>query len=233
MKRRLLSGLAVALSTIGFLVLTASPSSAAPRVTTTPSVSGTIQDGTKVTVSVSGFPANTKPVAVGQCRVPYAGPADCNISGGATLRTADASGKIEDTTLTLSAKFTTGSGATVDCTQVKCVIGIGPLPTSNPPAVVSANTVNMPLVFGAAGGGTAPVSSPSTAPVSNPSTAPSTTPTAAPTSAPTTSGGSAALPHTGPLDALPVVLIAGSALLLLGAAVLLLVPGRRRIGGQA
>ena len=134
------------------------------------------------------------------------------------MRTADASGKIDDTTLTLSEKFTTGSGDTVDCAAVKCVIGISPLPTSNPADVVAANTVDMPLTFGAAAVAPAPEAAPARA---------------APEAAPGRACSECALPKSGPGDSLPVILIAGITMLSIGAGVLLLMPSRRRIAGRA
>lgn len=217
-----LRGLTLGLAVLGLMAFHAPPASAAPSVEV--SATSGLTDGQTITVSGSGFAPNLKGIAVGQCKEGFAGPADCNLQGGATFRNADGSGRITMVTLKLAMQF---NG--VDCSKVQCVIGVAPLPNANSADVVAANSVVVPLEFAAAGGGggTAPVvdttsEGPAPEPESSPAAGGESKTTAA-----------APLPQTGPANGLPVVVIAGSAFLLLGTAGLLLVPGRRRNGGQA
>ena len=74
----------------------------------------------------------------------YVGPADCNTSGGATFKNADASGNVSTFTLVVKEKF----GAH-DCTKEQCVIAAAPLPTNADDATIAANTVVINMSFGA------------------------------------------------------------------------------------
>ena len=189
-----------AAAALGVVLVTAPPSFAAPTL----NVSATtgLTDGQTVTISGSGFDANLKSIAIGQCTAGYKGPADCNTSGGATFKNADASGKVSSFTIVVKEKF-----GSVDCTVQKCVIAGSPLPTSSDAATVKRNTYVVPITFGSA--------------AAEPSA------TAAPTSAAQPSDASA-LPKTGAGDSVPVLLLGASALLAGGIGVVLLVPGRRR-----
>ncbi|WP_372727740.1 neocarzinostatin apoprotein domain-containing protein [Nocardioides sp.] len=128
------------------------------------SVSATegLTDGQTITVDGSGFAPNLKGIAVGQCRTGYVGPADCNLSGGATFRNADASGSIATVTLKLAVTF-----GDVDCLKEQCIMAAAPLPTTSGPEEVAANTVEVPLYFGDA----APAAAPA-APAAPPAAAP-------------------------------------------------------------
>ncbi|MGA3565672.1 neocarzinostatin apoprotein domain-containing protein [Melissospora conviva] len=167
-----------------------------------------LKDGDRVTVNGSGFSPNMKQIAVGQCKAGMKGPSDCNLAGGATFVNADASGKIPTVTLSVKEKF-----GSFDCTQIKCIIGAQILPAAGTPAEVAANTSIVEISFG----GAAP--------------APKKTTPAPDKTTPTAAGGGKnddTLPTTGPGDEYIVVLLAGTALLLPGVAMLLMMPSRRR-----
>ena len=132
------------LATLGLLALSvvwAPSASAAPKMTV--SATSGLTDGQTIQVSGSGFSPNMKGIAVGQCKVGYAGPSDCNLQGGATFRNADASGSIGQITLKVTTKF----GA-IDCSQIDCIIAAAPLPSSASAAEIQANTVTVPISFG-------------------------------------------------------------------------------------
>jgi len=208
--KMLTRGAAAGLALLVVMVAYAPPSLAAPSVTV--SKTSGLSDGETITVTGSGFAPNMASIAVGQCKKGYTGPTDCNLQGGATFRTADASGKIATVTLKVATTF----GGT-DCTKVACVIGVAPLPTNATPAEVTANTADIAITFGAADTGTEASS--------DTSTATDTSDTATDTS----TDASADLPKTGPTDSLPVILIGGSALILTGAGLLVIMPRRRRL----
>ncbi|WP_372734131.1 neocarzinostatin apoprotein domain-containing protein [Nocardioides sp.] len=209
------------LATVGLLTLSvvwAPSASAAPRLTV--SATTGLTNGQTITVSGVGFAANLKGIAVGQCKVGYTGPADCNLAGGATFRNSDGSGSIGTVTIKLATSF-----GGIDCTKTECVIAAAPLPTSSDAATVKANTASVPITFGAA-----PATTPAaTTPVATTQTA--TTPAATTPEVTTAAGGD--LPKTGAGDSLPVLVLAGSALLLSGLALSLLVPTQRRRLGAA
>ncbi|MFC6151055.1 MULTISPECIES: neocarzinostatin apoprotein domain-containing protein [Mumia] len=206
-------GLAVALA-LGLVMLIGAPGASAAPKTVVSETTG-LKDGQTITVSGSGFAPNLKALAVGQCKTGYKGPVDCNLPAGATFVPTDANGKFKAVKLVLKEKF-----GSVDCTKDQCVIGSGPLPTDNSPEVVAANTVDVKLTFGAVAAAPAPTTA-----------APAPT-TAAPTVAPATTTADD-LPKTGGMDSLPVLLLAGSALVLPGLALLVGTPSRRRRGAQA
>jgi hypothetical protein len=180
------------------VTLIAAPAYAAPTLNVS-QLTG-LTDGQTLTISGSGFEPNLASIAIGQCVVGYAGPSDCNTSGGATFRNADASGSVGSFTIVVKEKF----GAN-DCTKVQCLIAAGPLPTAADEATVAANTVEHKMSFGAPA---APAA------------------TASATTAPTTDPGDA-LPQTGAGDSIPVLLLGATALLAIGGGLVLLVPGRR------
>ena len=88
-----------------------------------------------------------------------------------------------------------------DCTKVQCMIAAAPLPNAVDDATVAANTVEMDISFGAP----------------------------QPTATPTTGGDDddETLPKTGAGDSVPVLLLGATAMLAIGAGLMLLVPGRR------
>lgn len=209
-----------ALALLALTVVWAPSASAAPKL----SVSATsgLTDGQTIQVSGTGFQPNLKGIAVGQCKVGYQGPSDCNLQGGATFRNADANGSIGQITLKLATSF-----GGIDCTTTDCVIAAAPLPSSADAATVSANTAVVPLTFGSTDTG-ADTSTDTSADTSTDTSADTSTDTSADTSTEASD-----LPQTGAGDSLPVLVLAGSALLLTGAGLGLLVPRQRRRGSPA
>lgn len=196
------------LAMVGALLLVvaiAPPSFAAPSMNVS-QLTG-LKDGQTITISASGFEPNLNSIAMGQCIAGYKGPSDCNTSGGATFRNADAQGNVSSFTLVVKEKF-----GNYDCTVDECMIAAAPLPTASDPATIAANTVEMEMTFASA----------------EAATTPTTTPTETTTTTTDTSTSTETLPQTGAGDSLPVVMLAASALLAAGAGVMLLVPGRRR-----
>ncbi len=189
-------------------IVNAPPSFAAPTLEVS-QLEG-LTDGQVLTVSGEGYEPGLSEIAVGQCVEGYSGPGDCNLPLGATFRTADANGSIGEFTVTVNEKF-----GDHDCTVVQCYFASGPIPGKVDEATYKANVVEHKISFGAPAA-TEPVEEPETAPAA-------TTPTT-----PTT--GNEALPKTGGGDSMPVVLLSGSALLLLGLGVIVAFPGRGRTG---
>jgi len=189
-----------ALAATLLVTMIAAPAFAAPTMNVS-QLTG-LQDGQTVTISGGGFKANLNSIAIGQCTADYVGPADCNTSGGATFKNADASGNVSSFTIVVKEVF--GSH---DCTKEQCVIAASPLPTNADDATIAANTVVMKMSFASAEAPADP------------------TPTDTATQAPSDAG---SLPQTGAGDSMPVVLLAATTLLAAGVGAMLLVPGRRR-----
>lgn len=127
---------------LGLVALVAAPPAyAAPALVV--SATENLEEGQKITVEGSGFAPGLAGIAVGQCKVGYEGPADCNLPGGATFRNADANGAIATVNLTLTTSF-----GGIDCLAEQCVIAAAPLPTSSGPEDVAANTIEIPIYFG-------------------------------------------------------------------------------------
>ncbi|GIF98749.1 neocarzinostatin apoprotein domain-containing protein [Catellatospora citrea] len=123
----------------------ASPAAAKPVLTL--SKSSGLSDGASITVNGSGFTANLKQIAIGQCIAEVKGPTDCNLAGGAQFVNADASGKIPPVTLRVAKQF-----GSFDCTKRSCVIAAQILPSSASDDVVKANATSTKITFGGAGG---------------------------------------------------------------------------------
>ena len=199
--RLLIRGAAAALS-LGLVTLIAAPAFAAPTLNVS-QLTG-LKDGQTLTISGSGFTPNLASIAIGQCVVGYKGPSDCNTAGGATFRNADGSGSVGSFTIVVKEKF----GAN-DCSKVQCLIAAGPLPTAADAATVKANTVEHKMSFGAPEAPAAP-------------SAPATT-------QPGTGGDdTTALPKTGAGDSVPTLLVAATAMVAIGAGLVLLVPARQK-----
>ncbi|MEV4135990.1 neocarzinostatin apoprotein domain-containing protein [Dactylosporangium sp. NPDC049742] len=197
MQRRIASlAVLVTAALAGVVPLGAAPAWAAPALTVSKTTG--LTDGVSVTVGGSGFTANLKQIAVGQCIEEVKGPSDCNLAGGSQFVNADASGKIPTVTLKLAQKF-----GTFDCTKRTCVIAAQILPSGGNAGEIAANKASVKLTFGAAA-------------------QPTTQAAAAATTEAT------ALPKTGPGDEPFVVVLAGSALLTLGVGLLVVLPARRR-----
>lgn len=197
--RPLTRGLAV-VGALLLVTLVAAPAFAAPSLNVS-QLTG-LTDGQKITISGSGFEPNLSSIAIGQCVEGYTGPADCNTATGATFKNADASGNVAPFEITVKEVF----GST-DCTKVQCMIAAAPLPNATDAATVAANTVELNISFGA------------------PEPAPSETATTDP--APSDDD-QETLPQTGAGDSIPAILLAATAMLAIGAGLVLLVPGRQK-----
>lgn len=196
--RLLTRGLAAGAALL-LVTLVAAPAFAAPSMNVS-QLTG-LQDGQTLTISGSGFEPNLNSIAIGQCVEGYTGPADCNTATGATFRNADAQGNFGPLTIKVAEVF-----GDVDCTKVQCMIAAAPLPNAVDAATVSANTVEMNISFASA-------------------EAPEPSETA--TTAPVPDGDDEALPQTGAGDSIPALLLAATAMLAIGAGLVLLVPSRR------
>lgn len=107
-----------------------------------------LTEGQEITVDGTGFSAGLTSVAVGLCKQGYTGNKDCDLGGGARLVTVGPDGVLPRVTLTVHARF-----AGIDCRTAPCVIGVAPLPSGTPPALVAANSVEVAVGFE---GGTVP-----------------------------------------------------------------------------
>lgn len=197
---RLLSRGLAAVAALLLVTLIAAPAFAAPSMNVS-QLTG-LTDGQTLTISGSGFEPNLNSIAIGQCVEGYSGPADCNTATGATFRNADAQGNFGPLTIKVSEVF-----GDFDCTKVQCMIAAAPLPNAVDAATVSANTVEMNISFASA-------------------EAPAPTETATTDPLPD-DGDDEALPQTGAGDSIPALLLAATAMLAIGAGLVLLVPGRR------
>jgi hypothetical protein len=224
---RRLSGRAAAVAAaFGLVLASAAPSFAAPSLTVD-ATSG-LKDGQTLTISGTGFAANLKSIAIGQCVQGYTGPADCNTSGGAQFKNADASGNVASFTIVVKEKF-----GNHDCAKEVCLIAGAPLPTGNTAAVVKANTYEVPIYFGDAG----PAAPATTAPAAPAATTAPAAPVAttmatsalAMTSTATVTG---AVTPTGSNGAIGFLLLGAGALIAGGAGVMLTQSRRVRPGGE-
>jgi LPXTG-motif cell wall-anchored protein len=195
---RLLTRGLAAVAALLLVTLVAAPAFAAPSMNVS-QLTG-LQDGQTLTISGSGFEPNLNSIAIGQCVEGYTGPADCNTATGATFRNADAQGNFGPLTIKVAEVF-----GDFDCTKVQCMIAAAPLPNAVDAATVSANTVEMNISFASA-------------------EAPAPTETADPDDEVATDP----LPQTGAGDSIPALLLAATAMLAIGAGLVLLVPSRRR-----
>jgi hypothetical protein len=168
-----------------------------------------IADGEKITVYGTGFTPGLTDLALGQCVKNPATATDCNLTGGAEFVSTDGSGKTKTLTLTITKSF---SGKNCDN---GCVVAAQLLPSSHTPDEVTANKVQVEIKFG-----TGNATSTKTATSTKPATATATTATTDPDSG--------ALPKTGPGQEWATMLLIGSAFLLPGVGLLVLLPARRR-----
>ncbi|WP_165958825.1 neocarzinostatin apoprotein domain-containing protein [Actinomadura sp. KC345] len=130
-----------ALAALAFASPAAAPGGDAPAIEV--SKFADLSEGERITVSGTGFRPGLKSVAVGLCREGYTnGLKDCDLGGGATFVNIDGKGAFTGVTLKARPKFNA-----IDCMTRQCVIGAAPLPTTNPPAVVKANTAIVRVGF--------------------------------------------------------------------------------------
>lgn len=203
MQRRLknvrLLGLVLALAGAAFVAFPATANAASPTASVSPSTG--LKNGSKVTITYSGFPANAAVSAV-QCATPHpAAVTDCDITNIGT-GTSDGSGA---GTVAFTVHTGTIGAGTCDGTHNTCIIAFG----DN--AKVAGKLIS--IRFAAS-------PTKSTSP-STPSPAPSSAATAggsAPTAVPAGSGGHAPGTTSSKTEVWPVVALTLGALFLLGSA---------------
>ncbi|GGN24272.1 hypothetical protein FHR83_002887 [Actinoplanes campanulatus] len=206
--RRLAASVAAGLiCAVAVVLVDTSPALAAPELHV--SKTSGIADGEKITVYGTGFTAGLTDLALGQCIADPATATDCNLTGGAEFVSTDGSGKTKTLTLTIAKSWSDGAKTCDD----GCVIAAQLLPSSHSEEEVAANKVQVEISFGT-GGGT--------------STSPTSTKSATATSSKSSSAAAGALPRTGPGMEWATVVLIGSALLLPGVGLLILLPARRR-----
>ncbi|MEU7143260.1 neocarzinostatin apoprotein domain-containing protein [Nocardia sp. NPDC046473] len=114
-------------------------------------------DGQRITVHGSGFRAGLAAVAVGMCKQGFSnGLKDCDLDGGATFVNIGGDGTFGPLTLTVHHQF-----HNIDCDQQQCVIAAAPLPGTEPPAVIAANSASVSIGFA---GSRLPTAAPAPAP---------------------------------------------------------------------
>lgn len=135
---------AAALALSGPSTATAAAAGAEDARTATVRVSAAtgLTEGQQVTVQGSGFTAGLASVAVGLCKRGYTGNKDCDLGGGARLVTVGPDGGLPQVVLTVRARF-----AGIDCRVASCVIGVAPLPSGSPRALIAANSVQVAVGF--------------------------------------------------------------------------------------
>ncbi|MFE2231804.1 neocarzinostatin apoprotein domain-containing protein [Streptomyces sp. NPDC059442] len=137
-----------ALAATAVLALAGAAGPAADAATVRVSAATGLTEGRRITVEGTGFRAGLTSVAVGLCKKGYTGNRDCDLAGGARLVTIGPDGVLPRVTLTVHARF-----AGIDCRTTPCVIGVAPLPSGTPPALIAANSVQVAVGFE---GGTVP-----------------------------------------------------------------------------
>ncbi|WP_179166739.1 neocarzinostatin apoprotein domain-containing protein [Streptomyces sp. CB03238] len=189
---------ALAVATALAVTALAVPAAAAPSLTVSKSTG--LVPGDKVTVSAKGLSPNQPFVPLGLCKPNPAGPTDCATAPeSSVLGKTDASGVWRSASSNgTTARITVkGKVGGVDCTAKAGACVIAVSITA------AKELAQVPLTVGA--GGTTPPSA---------------------TGGATASGGVGSLPETGATDGIPVALLGGGTLLVLGASVMILV--RRR-----
>ncbi|MEV0898822.1 neocarzinostatin apoprotein domain-containing protein [Actinoplanes sp. NPDC049802] len=216
--RRPAASVAAALICAVTIVLAdSSPALAAPELHV--SKTSGIADGEKITVYGTGFKAGLTDLALGQCIADPATATDCNLTGGAEFVSTDDSGKTKTLTLTIAKSWSDGAKNCDD----GCVIAAQLLPSSHSEEDVAANKVQVKITFGAGGGGTT-----SPTKTATPTKTSTSTKSATAGSSKSSTAAAGALPKTGPGQEWATVVLIGSALLLPGAGLLILLPARRR-----
>ncbi|MFB8275932.1 GPS-CTERM domain-containing protein [Nocardia colli] len=107
------------------------------------STTADLTDGQRITVQGSGFRAGLAAVAVGMCKQGFSnGLKDCDLDGGATFVNIGGDGTFGPLTLTAHHRF-----HDIDCTEQQCVIAAAPLPGTEPPATITANSAAVSVIF--------------------------------------------------------------------------------------
>ncbi|MFC9437071.1 neocarzinostatin apoprotein domain-containing protein [Nocardia sp. NPDC057030] len=125
------------------------------------STTADLTEGQRITVSGRGFRPGLAAVAVGMCEQGFRnGLTDCDLDGGATFVNIGGDGTFGPLTLTAHHRF-----RDIDCTERQCVIAAAPLPGTEPPAIIAANSAAVSVDFAGSRLPTATTAPPSTAAV--------------------------------------------------------------------
>ncbi|MFF0493697.1 GPS-CTERM domain-containing protein [Nocardia sp. NPDC004068] len=102
-----------------------------------------LTDGQRISVRGNGFRPGLAAVAVGLCRENFSnGLRDCDLDGGATFVNIGDDGTLPVVELIAHPTF-----KQIDCTAQRCVIAAAPLPGTEPPAVIAANSAAVAVDF--------------------------------------------------------------------------------------
>ncbi|GAA5071096.1 GPS-CTERM domain-containing protein [Nocardia iowensis] len=105
-----------------------------------------LTEGQRITARGSGFRPGLAAVAVGVCRQGFTnGLKDCDLDGGATFVNIGDDGTFGTLTFTLRHRF-----QGIDCLREQCVVAAAPLPGTEPPAIIAANSAEVLLDFAGA-----------------------------------------------------------------------------------
>ncbi|WP_067701443.1 neocarzinostatin apoprotein domain-containing protein [Nocardia jejuensis] len=106
-------------------------------------VTGELAEGQRITVNGTGFQHGIAAVAIGLCKEHFVnGLRDCDLEGGATFVNVAGDGTLPTVVLTARHRF-----GNIDCLEQQCVIAAAPLPGTEPPAIITANSASISIVF--------------------------------------------------------------------------------------
>ncbi|GAB2680350.1 GPS-CTERM domain-containing protein [Nocardia goodfellowii] len=124
---------------VSVLPAQAAPGTAAIQV----SASTDLTTGQRITVHGTGFRPGLASIAVGLCKQGFtSGMRDCDLGGGATFVNVADDGTLPTVTLTARPHFNM-----IDCLRQQCVIAAAPLPGTEPPSVLAANSAEIAVTF--------------------------------------------------------------------------------------
>ncbi|MEV6558595.1 GPS-CTERM domain-containing protein [Nocardia sp. NPDC051756] len=127
----------------GYLVVSPLAATADEPAEIQVSTTADLAEGQRITVQGSGFRAGLAAVAVGMCKQGFSnGLKDCDLDGGATFVNIGGDGAFGPLTLTAHHRF-----HDIDCTEQQCVIAAAPLPGTEPPQIIAANSAAVSVVF--------------------------------------------------------------------------------------
>ncbi|MFI6999241.1 GPS-CTERM domain-containing protein [Nocardia sp. NPDC050175] len=127
----------------GYLVMSPGTATADEQAEIQVSMATDLTEGQQITVRGRGFQAGLAAVAVGMCKQGFSnGLKDCDLDGGATFVNIGGDGTFGPLTLTAHHRF-----HDIDCAERQCVIAAAPLPGTEPPAIIAANSAAVSVVF--------------------------------------------------------------------------------------
>lgn len=127
----------------GYLVMSPGAATADAQAEIQVSMATDLAEGQRITVNGRGFQAGLAAVAVGLCKQGFSnGLKDCDLDGGATFVNIGGDGTFGPLTLTAHHRF-----HDIDCAEQQCVIAAAPLPGTEPPAIIAANSAAVSVVF--------------------------------------------------------------------------------------